>query len=219
VLYIDVDTKGEQSEFWKAFNRAFNFIKENWKNSIAVTLAFTALVGEAYIIIQAYEEGKAVCSETNDEGLRRNRCSYFFWLALGTVVACGNNLIIPVLATFKNAYLKTNREKNTKWLWPLLAAYVCMMGLMAGVLPAALKRCDGPSAFAVVSILSVYFQSILWAVILGWRDVEKPYKPGGSNPINPIPSAPPPQPSPANITAQAPTITPQQPRAQFIPVN
>lgn len=184
----------------------------NWKHSIAGVVAATALIGEAYIVVQANEAGKLVFSENYDKYTGRGHHSYFFWLALGIVVACANNLVIAALATFKNVYLKTNREKNTRWLWPLFAAYVCMMGLMAGILPAALRPHDGPSLFAIISILTIYSQPVVWAIILGWRDVEKAYK-GPSN------TPPAPLPPPITVAAKpATTDPPQQPPAKFLPL-
>lgn len=182
--YVQVLTsRTTKSHFWHASRETCSFIfeRENWKHSIAAIVALAALLGEAYIIVRAFKEGRGVHFETNGETMDLNKNSYFFWLALGIIVACGNHLIIAALATFKQAYLKTNRENNTKWLLPLFAAHVCVIGLMAGLLPAALKRDDSPSAFAAVSILSIYFQSILWAIILAWRDVTVFYNRGGPN--------------------------------------
>lgn len=193
---------------------ALKFIIENWKHLIASLAAATALGAELYIVVKANAEGNSVCSDIIDESTGRAHHAYFFWLALGIVVACANNLVISGLATFKNAYLKINREKNTRWLWPLFAAYVCMMGLMSGILPAALRPHDGPSLFAVFSILSIYTQSILWAIILGWRDVEKALKGPSATPPAPIPP-------PTTAAAQPPTVTPgppSQPPGKFLPV-
>lgn len=202
-----------QSGFWETSNKAFGFISGSWKHSSAAIVALAAFVGEVYIIFHAYEAGKAVYLETNDNHIGPKNHSYFFWLALVTVVACANNLVIAGLATFKTTYMRTNRENNTKWLWPLVAAFACMMGLTAGILPAALKVHKSPSAFAVVSILSIYFQSILWAIILGWRgDVGKSYK---SEWPSPTPPPPPPPPPPVTNAAQPPTITPPRRRPHF----
>lgn len=220
-----------QSEFWQtsrqlwvSLQKTFKFTYGNWKHSIAGIAAAAALVGEVYIVVQANEEGKVVCSEIDHNITGQAHHSYFFWLALGIVVACASNLVIAGLATFKKLYLKTNRERNTRWLLPLFAAYVCVMGLMAGILPAALKSHDGPSLFAIVSILSIYSQSVLWAIILGWRDVEKDYK--RSTPTPAAPSLPPttitalpPSVPPTTVTAKPPAVLPpQQPSAPFLPV-
>lgn len=200
-----------KSEFWQTSNEAFDFISGNWKHSSAAIVVLAAFLGEAYIIVHAYEEGKAVYIETSDDHIGPKNHSYFFWLALGTLVACANNLVIAGLATFKTTYMRTNRENKTKWLWPLVAAFVCMTGLMAGILPAVLKLHKSPSAFSVVSILSTYFQSILWAIILGWRgDVGKSYKSERPNPTSPFP--------PVNSTAQPPAITPPRQPPQVLPV-
>lgn len=195
-----------------AIQRSFRFIIGNWKHSVAVVVAAAALVGEVYIVVQANEAGKIVCSENHYEDTGRGHHSYFFWLALGIVVACANNLVIAALATFKNVYLKTNREKNTRWLWPLFAAYVCMMGLMAGILPAVLRPHDGPSLFAIIAILSIYSQSVLWAIILGWRDVENAYIGPSNTTLAPLPP-------PITVAAKpATTDPPQQPPAKFLPL-
>lgn len=224
-----------QSEFWQtsrqlwaSLQRTFKFIYGNWKHSIAGIAAAAALVGEVYIVVQANKEGNLVCSEIYHESTGQAHHSYFFWLALGIVVACANNLVIAGLATFKNVYLRTNREKNTRWLLPLFTAYLCVMGLMSGILRAALRPHDGPSLFAIVSILSIYSQSVLWAIILGWRDVEKDYKGSNPTPAAPaaVPSLPPttvtalpPNVPPATVTAKAPAVLPpQQPSAPFLPV-
>lgn len=208
-----------QSEFWQAFGqlsaamqRIFKFMSENWKRSIAGISATAALVGEIYIVVQAHEKGQLMCSEISGGSTGRGHHPYFFWLALGNVVACANNLVISSLATLKNVYLKANREKNTRWLRPLFAAYVCVLGLMAGILPAALTPNDGPSLFAVISILSIYSQSVLWAIILGWRDIDKACK--GPNTTPPALSPP-----PTTVTAEPPTVTsPRQPPAKFLPL-
>lgn len=112
--------KKTKSEFWQTFGqlsaaiqRIFKFVYGNWKQSIAGVVAVAALVGEVYIAVQVNQEGKAVCSEINGESAGGRHYSYFFWLALGTMVACGNNLVIAGLATFKNVYLKTNRDNYT----------------------------------------------------------------------------------------------------------
>lgn len=171
-------------------------------------------MGELYIVVQANEKGRSLCLDITDESTGQAHHEYFFWLALGIVVACASNLVIAGLATSKNVYLKTNREKKTKWLWPLFAAYVCTMGLMAGVLPAALRPHDGPSLFAIISILSIYSHSVLWAIILGWRDVEKAYKGPSATPPAPLPP-------PTTVTAKPPIVTPnvpQQPPAKFLPL-
>ncbi|KAG6359026.1 hypothetical protein INS49_012546 [Diaporthe citri] len=214
-----MSTSNWMSEFWQTFRqlsaaiqRIFRFMIGNWKHSIAGLAAAAALVGEVYIVAQANEEGKVVCYEVNDGSTEQGHHSYFFWLALGIVVACASNLVIAGLATFKNLYLKTNREKNTRWLWPLFAAYVCMMGLMAGILPAALRPNDGPSLFAIISILAIYSQSVLWAIIMGWRDVEKAFK-------GPSTTPPAPPPPPMTVTAEPPIVAPpQQPPAKFLPL-
>lgn len=210
-------------QLWTSLQRTLKFIYGNWKHSIAGIAAAAALVGEIYIVVKANEEGKAICSEIDHENTGRGHHSYFFWLALGIVVACANNLVIAGLATFKNVYLKANREKNTRWLLPLFAAYVCVMGLMSGILPAALRPHDGPSLFAIISILSIYSQSVLWAIILGWRDVKKDYK--GSNTTPAAPSLPlttvtalPPNVPPTTVTPKPPAVLPQQPSAPYLPV-
>lgn len=138
-------------------------------HTIAAIFAVVALGGQAYIMSQASRYGNVTVIEVGEDGSKLDLQSYFFWLALGVTVTSVYNLILAYLAILK--YSRPNLKKGVfAWL-PLVVVLFLVKGFTAGILP-ELVGTRQASGSAVFILLTLYFQCVLWALVLAWRDVE-----------------------------------------------
>lgn len=141
-------------------------------------LAVVAFGGEVYVLSQARvpadqitvipsSDGTASCNEAAT--LR----SYLFWLALGVITAVTLNIIMTLAAIAKSGDWRVNFTKKSLWKLVLLPVLVSYYGLATGILPMLLTKSDALGTAAFI-ILTLYFQTLVWALVLAWRDVRNP---------------------------------------------
>lgn len=109
-------------------------------------------------------DGTASCNEVAT--LR----SYLFWLALGVITVVTLNIVMTLAAIAKSKDWRVNSTKKSPWKLVLLPVLVCYYGLAAGILPMLLTKRDVSGTVAFI-ILTLYFRTLVWALVLAWRDV------------------------------------------------
>lgn len=136
-------------------------------------LALVAFGGEVYILLQMRLYGQKITVAKSDGSTCSNETatlrSYLLWLALGVTVAAGLNFVLALVATARPTYWRRNNQKRTLWKRVLFPVIICFMGMTAGIMPVLLKKND-VSAMAAFIVLTLYFQTLVWALVLAWRD-------------------------------------------------
>lgn len=137
-------------------------------------LALIAFAAEIYIIIQASLYGKKISITLSDDTTCNEGKTlrfYLFWLATGVTTIAGLNLAIALIAIAGRLdYWRQNVRRKTFWRYTMLPPIVCCVGLMAGILPVLLVGNNASGAAALI-IFTLYFQTVVWALVLAWRDV------------------------------------------------
>lgn len=143
---------------------------------LCALLALVTLGGEIYILSQARVPADqiTVTPSWDDDTTTSNEAatlrSYLFWLGLGVVTIVALDMLITLVAMAKQHDWRKNWSEKSLWKLALLPVLACYYGLASGVLPMLLTKGD-VSGMTALMILTLYFQTLVWASVLAWRDV------------------------------------------------
>lgn len=141
---------------------------------LCAVLAFVAFGGEVYILLQTRVYGDKITIAKSDSNTSCNEAAtlrlYLFWLATGITAVAGLNFLIACVAVVRLNDWRENYGRNSLWKWVLLPVFVCFAGLISGILPMLLEK-NSVSGTAALTILALYVQTLVWALVLAWRDV------------------------------------------------
>lgn len=170
-------------------HEAFGILRRHPLHLLCAALAFLAFVGEIYILVQVHSYGSQISIRQSDKAWIRSGTStrtgtstscndattlrsYFFWVTTGFTAVTGLNLLIACIAVVRAADWRENYARRSLWRWVLVPVFLCFTGLISGILPTLLQRND-LSGTATLAILALYVQTLVWALVLAWRDVRQ----------------------------------------------